>query len=201
MPTLTTWIGVPLLGGVIGYVTNRIAVRMIFRPIRPVSVLGIKVQGLIGRRQRELAESIGRVVGDHLVQHKDVMRAFDRVDLEALFREVLDEGLAGKVAELRSLPLIGGFLTEERIQGIRDSIVRRAIEHRGMVLQKLEQAVEEGLDVRAMVTDKVAKFEIETLEALILEVAARELRAIEILGGVLGVLIGIGQVFLVWAWS
>ena len=59
MPAVTTWIAVPLLGGVIGYVTNRIAVKMIFRPIRPVSVLGLRVQGLIGHRQHELAESIG----------------------------------------------------------------------------------------------------------------------------------------------
>ena len=56
MAAMWTWIGVPLLGGVIGYVTNRIAVKMIFRPIKPVSVLGIKVQGLIGRRQRELRQ-------------------------------------------------------------------------------------------------------------------------------------------------
>ena len=198
MPALTTWIAVPLLGGVIGYVTNRIAVKMIFRPIKPVSVIGFKVQGLMGRRQQELAVSIGRVVGDHLVQHRDVVRSFENVDLEELFGSVLDQGLAPKIDELRSLPLIGGFLTEERVGDLRDSIVKKVLEHKGTILEKLEKAVEDGLDVRQMVTEKVAAFPVEKLESLVLEVAERELRAIEVLGAVLGVLIGIGQVFLIW---
>lgn len=198
MPALTTWIAVPLLGGVIGYVTNRIAVKMIFRPIKPVSVLGLKVQGLMGRRQQELAVSIGRVVGDHLVQHQDVVRSFEKVDIESLFGDVLDQGLAPKINELRSLPLIGGFLTEERVDDLRDSIVKKVLEHKGTILEKLEKAVEDGLDVRQMVTEKVAAFPVEKLESLVLEVASRELRSIEVLGAVLGILIGIGQVFLIW---
>ncbi|MEM7202987.1 MAG: DUF445 family protein [Planctomycetota bacterium] len=198
MAGLIAWIGVPLLGGVIGYVTNRIAVKMIFRPIRPVSILGIKVQGLIGRRQRELAESIGRVVGDHLVQHDDVMRSFENVDLEGMFGDVLDRGLAPKLDELRSLPLIGGFLTDERVANIRDAIVTRVVENKHLILEKLEDAVEEGLDVQTMVTDKVASFQVETLEGLVLQVASRELRAIEVLGAVLGTLIGLLQVLLIW---
>ena len=197
MPGLGTWIGIPLLGGVIGWITNWLAVKMIFRPIRPISVLGIRIQGLIGRRQRELAESIGRVVGEHLVQHQDVVRTFAKVDLEQLFRDVLDQGLAAKVAELRSLPLIGGFLTAERIDGIREAIVRRALDHKELLVQKLEEAVEQGLDVRALVTEKVAAFSVETLESLVLEVASRELTAIVWLGGVLGALIGVGQVLVV----
>ena len=42
--SLVAWIMVPLLGAVIGYVTNRIAVRMIFRPVRPWNLPGFKIQ-------------------------------------------------------------------------------------------------------------------------------------------------------------
>ena len=53
--------------------------------------------------------------------------------------------------------------------------------------------MEEGLDVRALVTEKVREFPIARLEELILEVARRELRAIELLGGLLGLLVGLAQ--------
>ena len=46
--------------------------------------------------------------------------------------------------------------------------------------------------------DKVASFEILKLERLILEVANRELRAIVVLGGVLGIMIGLLQVGFLW---
>lgn len=191
----TTWIVVPLLGALIGYVTNRIAVAMIFRPIRPVNVLGLRVQGLMPRRQSDLAESIGRVVGGHLIGHRDVVRAFDSLDLEPLIADLIAKGLQPKIDELRRMPLIGGFLTDERIDDLRDAIARGVAQNRGLLLAKIEEALEEGLDVHEIVRTKVAEFEIQKLEELVLEVASRELRAIEVLGGVLGLLIGVAQVF------
>ena len=198
VPTLWTWIAIPAIGGVIGYVTNWLAVKMIFRPIRPVSVLGIKVQGLVGRRQKDLAESIGRVVGQHLLSHDDVVQAFGKIDFEKILGDVLESGLAPKIAQLRGLPLIGGFLTPERVDDIKKSLIKGVLERRETILEHLEDAVENGLDVAAIVERKVADFSVEKVESIILEVASRELRAIEVLGGVLGVLIGVGQVFLLW---
>jgi|SRR5690606_23484206 len=197
VPSLWTWITIPAIGGVIGYVTNWIAVKMIFRPIHPVSI-GIKVQGLVGRRQKDLAESVGRVVGDHLLSHDDVVQAFSKIDFEKVLGDVLESGLGPKIAQLRGLPLIGGFLTPERIDDIKRSLIRGILERREVILEHLEDAVENGLDVAAVVRRKIADFSVEKVEQIILSVARRELRAIEILGGVLGVLIGLGQVGLFW---
>ncbi len=198
VPTLATWITIPAIGGVIGYVTNWLAVKMIFRPIRPVSVLGIKVQGLVGRRQKDLAASIGRVVGQHLLSHDDVVQAFGKIDFEKVLGDVLESGLAPKIAQLRGLPLIGGFLTPERVDDIKKSLIKGVLDRRETILLHLEDAVENGLDVAAIVERKMTDFSVEKVESIILEVANRELRAIEVLGGVLGVLIGVGQVLLLW---
>jgi len=187
------WIVVPLLGAVIGYVTNRLAVKMIFRPVRPVTVLGIRFQGLIGRRQPELAASIGRIVGGHLVQHDDVMRSLERIDLERLIGDSLERGLEAKVEQLRKVPLVGAFLTPERVDDLRLAVLKGILQHRSALLEKLEGALEDGLDIHKLVEEKVAAFSVERLEALVLEVASRELRAIELLGGVLGFVIGIAQ--------
>ena len=197
-PSLTTWISVPLIGAFIGYVTNWLAVKMIFRPIKPRSFLGIRVQGLIGRRQKELAACIGKTVGTHLISHKDIVKAFNSIDFSSLISELLDKGLEAKVAQLRALPLIGGFLTQERVADIRQGLVDGILDHKELIRDRIEPAVEKSLDVRAMVAEKVAAFPVEKLEQLILEVSSRELRAIEWLGGVLGALIGLGQVAIVW---
>ena len=130
------------------------------------------------------------MVGGHLVNHDDIVQSFERVDLEALLADVLDHGLSRKVDELRSLPLIGGFLTEDRVADIRNSLVKGVLEHRETLLGKLEEAVEQGLDIQTLVREKVAAFPVEKLEQLVLDVASRELRSIEILGGVLGLIIG-----------
>jgi uncharacterized membrane protein YheB (UPF0754 family) len=199
IPSLGTWLAVPAIGGLIGYVTNWLAVKMIFRPIKPRRFLGIRIQGLIGKRQKELARSIGNVVGNHLVEHKDVVRSLNKLDFAGILADVLDKGLEPKVKELRGLPLIGGFLTEERVASLRDAIARSVMANKDQVLDAVEKGLAEGLDVPRLVEEKVAEFPVEKVEAMILEVSARELRAIEWLGGVLGALIGIGQVFVTWA--
>ncbi len=188
------WVAIPLLGGVIGYVTNRIAVTMIFRPVKPVHVLGLRVQGLIGRRQRDLAESIGRVVGQHLLSHEDVAQAFAKLDFELLIGDVLGQALEPKLAELRQMPFVGGFLTDERVADLKRSIARNVARDKERLLLQIERAIQDGLDVQAIVTEKVAAFPVPRLEELVLEVANRELRTIELLGGVLGVAIGLLQV-------
>ncbi|MFT5284203.1 MAG: uncharacterized membrane protein YheB (UPF0754 family) [Planctomycetota bacterium] len=193
----TTWIVVPLLGGVIGYVTNRLAVKMIFRPIKPINILGVKIQGVIGRRQAELAKSIGRVVGDHLVQSDDIMKGMKNVDLEPLLTKAIDRGLESKVEQLRALPLIGSFLTPDRIDDLKGAIVKGMMGEKDAIFETMEKAVEDNLNIEDLVQEKVSAFSVERLESLVLEVANRELRMIEVLGGVLGILIGVAQVFII----
>ncbi len=197
-PDFWTWITIPAIGGLIGWSTNWLAVKMIFRPIQPVRFLGIRIQGLVGRRQQDLAKAIGRVVGNHLVEHKDVVKSLNQLDFTRILGGVLDRGLGPKIQELRSLPLIGGFLTEARVADIRGSIVQGIMAHKETVLDEVERGLAAGLDVPQLVEAKVAAFAVEKLEALILEVASRELRAIEVLGGVLGALIGLAQVGFLW---
>lgn len=198
IPDLWTWITIPAIGAVIGWSTNWLAVKMIFRPVKPRRFLGIKIQGLVGKRQQDLAKAIGRVVGNHLVEHKDVLKALNKLDFSGILNGVLDRGLAPKIQELRGLPLIGGFLTEERVRDIRNSIVQGVMAHKESVLDEVEKGLAKGLDVPGLVEKKVAAFAVEKLEKIILEVSARELRAIEVLGGVLGALIGLAQVGFVW---
>jgi len=197
-PDVWTWIAIPAIGGLIGLTTNWLAVKMIFRPVKPRRFLFFKMHGLIARRQHELAKAIGNVVGNHLVEHKDVVKSLNRLDFGGILGKVLDKGLAPKIEELRSLPLIGGFLTEDRIVDIKQSIADSIMNHKEAVLDEVEKGLSEGLDVPKLVEDKVASFEILKLEALILEVASRELRAIVFLGGVLGMLIGLMQVGFLW---
>ncbi len=197
-PSLWTWILLPIIGGVIGLLTNLIAVKMIFRPLRRRRFLFVPFHGLVPRRQKEIARSIGKVVGNHLVEHKDIVKTFSRLDFDRLLGGVLDRGLGPKIQELRTLPLIGGFLTEERVADIKLAIQKSILQHKQAILDEIEKGLVDGLDVKAMVEKKVAAFPVEKLERLILDVASRELRAITLWGGVLGALIGLLQVGVVW---
>jgi uncharacterized membrane protein YheB (UPF0754 family) len=190
----TAWIVTPLVGALIGWGTNTIAVLMLFRPHRPRRLGLLTLHGLIPKRQPDLARKIGDVVGTHLVGHEDLVRAFHAVDLRPMVAGMLDQAMAKRLGDLASLPLVGAFLTPERLRGIRDGLVEAIVEQRDAMFEHVEKAIEEHLDVAEIVRRKVAEFSTRHMEALVLGVARRELRAIEVWGGVLGALVGLAQV-------
>jgi uncharacterized membrane protein YheB (UPF0754 family) len=67
---LLPWILTPFLGAVIGYVTNAVAIRMLFRPLAEKHLFGIRIPltpGVIPKQRYILAESIGRMVSERLI--------------------------------------------------------------------------------------------------------------------------------------
>ena len=63
-----------LIGGFIGWVTNLIAVKMLFRPMNPVRLpFGLKLQGLLPARRKDLAVSIGKVIENKLLKPDEIL--------------------------------------------------------------------------------------------------------------------------------
>ncbi len=68
----------PVIGAVIGYFTNYIAVKMLFKPLRPVYIGRKKLPftpGLIPKRKDELAGAVGRAVSEKLLTGQDLAEA------------------------------------------------------------------------------------------------------------------------------
>ncbi len=65
----------PMVGAFIGYLTNRVAIRMLFRPLKAWRIFGFRVPmtpGVIPSKRHELAVNMGEVVGDHLLTSKEI---------------------------------------------------------------------------------------------------------------------------------
>lgn len=97
----------PLLGALIGYVTNYIAIRMLFRPLRPWCLFGLRVPltpGIIPARRSELARRMGEMVGDHLLTVDDVGRALGKESIRLELRMTVTDKL-GRFLDRPSGPL------------------------------------------------------------------------------------------------
>ena len=84
----------PLIGAFIGYLTNKIAIKMLFRPLRPYRILGIRIPmtpGVIPARRRQLGENIGKMVGSHLLTGKDVRRALEKDSFQKHLFQLVDK--------------------------------------------------------------------------------------------------------------
>ena len=89
----------PVIGAVIGYCTNYIAVKMLFRPLRPVSLFGRQLPftpGIIPKGQERLAKAIGSVVGDTLLTEEDLKRMLLSDEVQNQLRISIDNLLQEK---------------------------------------------------------------------------------------------------------
>lgn len=71
----------PLVGAFIGYLTNRIAIRMLFRPLKAWRIMGVRIPmtpGVIPSKRRELAVNMGQMVGEHLLTSHEVGKALKK---------------------------------------------------------------------------------------------------------------------------
>ena len=75
---ITLYILPPLVGGFIGYVTNDIAIRMLFRPHTAKHIMGWRVPftpGIIPKEKGRIAEAVGTAISDNLMS-KEVLEKY-----------------------------------------------------------------------------------------------------------------------------
>lgn len=63
-----------IIGGLIRYITNVIAIKLIFRPINPIKVpiFNIEIIGMIPKRKKEIAINIGRIVEEQFLSIDEI---------------------------------------------------------------------------------------------------------------------------------
>ena len=64
---LPQWWILPIAGTIVGYLTNLLAIRMIFEPVKPRRLGPIRIQGLFLRRQPEAADVYAAIIADDII--------------------------------------------------------------------------------------------------------------------------------------
>jgi uncharacterized membrane protein YheB (UPF0754 family) len=188
-------ISIPLVSALIGYVTNYIAVVMLFRPHKPRRFLGLSLQGLVPRRQKEIAQSLGAMIERDLFSHSDIQQALQSAETTEEAAAFLNEQIDQFIQKLSAQnPMIGMFVQGPLLDQVKGMLRDQMTERFPQFMERVVDRVEHKLDVSEIVRRKVEAFDLTKLEAIIHEVSARELKTIEVLGGVLGFLVGLVQV-------
>lgn len=191
------YILMPIVAALIGWITNYLAVKMIFRPHRPVRILGLTLQGLVPRRQKELARSIGETVERDLISGKDVTKLLQSPEMQRQIEQLVESQVELFIRDkLSAVPMVSMFLQGELATQVKRLLVdqfKGSVPH---LLEGMMEKIESGMDFQEIVRQKVEAFDLSKLESIIYRISARELKTIEYLGGVLGFLVGLGQVAL-----
>jgi uncharacterized membrane protein YheB (UPF0754 family) len=191
----------PIIAALIGWITNYLAIKMLFHPHQPKKILGLTFQGVFPKRQAQIAEKLGDLVANELFSMKDVAKKIEDLSTqpEAL-EEVgnrIEQTIRGKL--ISAFPMLSMFLSDEMIEKVTSLFKGELEDFLRVSAQGLAVKMEESVDIQALVREKVQAFSSNKIEELLLGFMEQEFRFIEKIGAFLGFLIGCIQVFLVTA--
>lgn len=128
-----SYIFAPALGGIIGYITNDIAIRMLFRPHKAKYIMGLHVPftpGIIPKEKGRIADAIGGVISENLM-NKDVLERYllsdDMVSKVRLSVEEFIETQKHNPEAVKEF--LGHYLSDDEIatisQNVNESITKQ----------------------------------------------------------------------------
>ena len=184
-----------IISGAIGWITNWVAIKMLFRPHKEINFGLFKIQGLIPKRRAEIGTGIANIIQNELISVKDVISNIDRVEfskrLNDLIDDVLDKNLKKKVKE--KFPLLQMFFTDKVAKDVGNTIKDIVMENQEKIFEIFSNYAEENIDFEVIISDKISNFSLDKLEEIITLLANKELKHIEVIGAILGMLIGAVQ--------
>lgn len=88
----------PITGALIGYLTNKIAIRMLFRPLKRWQIFGFNIPmtpGVIPSKRVELARNMGKMVGKHLLTAEEISKALENESFQNHLYGLIEERVGG----------------------------------------------------------------------------------------------------------
>jgi uncharacterized membrane protein YheB (UPF0754 family) len=187
---------IPLISAFIGWFTNWIAIKMLFHPREPRKVLGLTFHGIFPKRQQQFAEKLGKLVSDELLSYGDIEEKITSTEnlkkLMPVIDQHIDEFLHTKIK--KEFPFISMFIGTKTINRFKETISKELESIFPVLMKNYMTNLQHQLDLEKIVVAKVASFSTDKLESILYQIMAKEFRFVEIIGGVLGFVIGLIQV-------
>lgn len=191
-------IAIPFVAAAIGWLTNWLAIKMLFRPQQPVKLGFITLHGLFPKNQKVVAARLGNIIADELFSCREIRHRMthNTIAVRKAIEEKIDYYLFNTFPEKH--PLMSVLVGHKRKVSIRQDLIVEVEKAAPDVIDQYLSCIEREIDIAEIVREKIEHLPPEKLEQLIMEVLRREFQFIEGIGAVIGFVIGLFQVFLIY---
>ncbi len=182
------------VGAIIGWITNILAIKMLFRPLKPIKIpfINMELQGLIPKRRLEIAKNISQTIENELISTTEILHEFLTEDRKKELLALIKLRLVS-VISIKLPLLIPSAIKGKIIDYINDQIEQEGLPLLDSIIEEIVKKVNDEIKIGDMVEKKLNDFDLLKIEEIILGISSNELKHIEVLGGVLGFFIGLIQ--------
>lgn len=118
------WI-LPAAGFFVGYLTNWIAIKLVFSPREPTKIGPMTVQGLFHKRQNEVAEAFGWTVATRVLNADNIVSTVMEGDGATRMNEIVEHRVGDLIAKYEAHPMAKLVLPEDQRPALRTEVLDR----------------------------------------------------------------------------
>lgn len=187
------WYTLPIQGMIVGYVTNWLALFMIFRPLREKKFLGIRYQGMFLKRQDQVSQKYAEIFALHVLSGRNIMeeilyRRVARSVVETIEEDII-EALKQKCENNSHLQKD----VENETAKVRKQAAEKMIDSLSESSRSIEKIMERSMNVKSMIYSRMKELPPEEFEPILRSAFQEDEYILIILGSVFGGLIGLLQ--------
>lgn len=191
---------VPVISAFIGWIINRLAIKMLFHPRKPKKIFGITYQGVLPKRQPEIAEKISQLISREFLSLFDIEEKISNPEnLNSVMPVIevhMDDFLRVKLKN--EMPVVSMFIGDKTITTLKTVFMQEIGILFPQVLKQFAGNLKSELDVEKIIIQKLNSFSSEKIEAAIYQNLSKEFRIVEMIGAIAGFIIGLVQVLFFW---
>lgn len=194
-----SWV-LPVGGALVGYLTNVLALKMIFEPKQPKKIGPFTIHGLFFRRQDEIAVEQGMLIAEEIFNPEKVTAAVLKGPSSDKLFKLIHKQMQEAIDQFSGYakPLVLMTVGTDRYIATKERAIEQTIESLEESMKHLHAYVEEAMDVENTVIEKVKKLTPEQFERMIRPIFEEDEWMMTLGGGVLGLMVGLFQFFIVF---
>jgi uncharacterized membrane protein YheB (UPF0754 family) len=201
LPQLALWyflpypLILPVCGFLVGWATNWVALNMIFRPVKPLKIMGLTIHGLFLKRQNDVSDSFCRIITEEILTVDQIAQAMlsgpeakrTRAIIQRHFENLVDDtvGIVKPFTQAAMGPK--GFAELKEDAGLKAVDLSRTSLKDPLFNQERAKVVQE------IMSDRMKQLPSEEFQDLLRPCFQEDEIKLIMIGGVLGALAGLAQ--------
>lgn len=195
------WWVLPAGGFAVGYITNFLALRLVFEPHAPINFGLFQLQGLLHKRKNEVAERFASVMADDVLSPENMLVTVTEGSSKDRMFGLVEHRIGVVFEEYKRDPMTAMLMPPERITRAKEELLEQMQTRKPEPDGLIHSFVDKAVALRAQLSSKLQALDAESFEAVLRPAFRADEWKLFVTGAVLGTIAGVLQLLYLFGGS
>lgn len=195
------WWVLPVGGFLVGYITNFLALRLVFEPHDPINFGFFQLQGLLHKRKNEVAVRFADVMADDVLSPDNMLATITEGSSSERVFDLVEKRIDIVFEEYKKDPMTAILMPPERITEARDDLLERMRTQKPAPDGLVNSFIGRGTALRGQLSSKLQALDAGSFEGVLRPAFQADEWKLFVTGAVLGTIAGVLQLIYLFGGS